>query len=227
MVYITGDIHGNPEKILCFCEQNDCSENDVIIILGDAGFNYFNNRRDIAVKQIIKTVKPIVFCIHGNHEIRPQKIPTYKQKYYNGGKVWYEEDYPRLLFAQDGEIYEFENKKVLVIGGAYSVDKQYRLSLGYGWWPDEQPSKEIKNYVQRQIASNLVDVILSHTCPYKYIPRDTFLTGIDQSTVDDSTEKWLDTIEGSVNYSSWYCGHWHIERHIDKMHFLMNAFENL
>lgn len=30
--------------------------------------------------------------------------------------------------------------KTIVIGGAYSVDKFYRLSKGYNWFEDEQPS---------------------------------------------------------------------------------------
>ena len=45
------------------------------------------------------------------------------------------------------------------------------------------PSDEIKKYVESQIADKTFDAILSHTCPYKYIPREMFLSGIDQSMV--------------------------------------------
>lgn len=34
------------------------------------------------------------------------------------------------------------------MGGAYSIDKMFRLIYGYGWWGDEQPSEEIKQYVE-------------------------------------------------------------------------------
>lgn len=47
---------------------------------------------------------------------------------------------------------------------------------------------------------NKIDVILSHTCPLKYEPSEVFLSGIDQSTVDKSTEKWLDRIEETIDY---------------------------
>ena len=139
--------------------------------------------------------------------------------------VWYEEKYPNILFAKDGEIFNIEGTKHLVIGGAYSVDKFYRLSRGYGWWEDEQPSEEIKLYVEQQIKEKEFDVILSHTCPFKYEPIETFLPGIDQGTVDTSTEEWLDKIEESVDYKAWYCGHWHIDKRIDKIHFLFHSFE--
>lgn len=35
-------------------------------------------------------------------------------------------------------------------GGAYSADKYYyRLNAGYGWRTDEQPSDEIKRFVEQ------------------------------------------------------------------------------
>lgn len=55
----------------------------------------------------------------------------YKLQEWNGGKVWVEEAYPNILFAKDGEIYDIAGMKTIVIGGAYSVDKFYRLSKGY------------------------------------------------------------------------------------------------
>ena len=94
------------------------------------------------------------------------------------------------------------------------------------WWADEQPSSEIKAYVEQQLATKDVDVILSHTCPFKYIPTEMFLSGIKQSGVDQSTELWLDTIEERINYKAWFCGHWHTDKRIDKMHFLYHGIES-
>ena len=134
--------------------------------------------------------------------------------------VWYEDAYPNLLFARDGDIFDIEETKHLVIGGAYSVDKFYRLEHNYLWFPDEQPTAEIKAYVEEQVTKHQIDIILSHTCPFKYEPREAFLPMIDQSSVDDSTERWLDKIEKTANYKAWLCGHWHIDKRIDKLRFL-------
>ena len=70
-----------------------------------------------------------------------------------------------------------------------------------------------------------IDIVFSHTCPEKYIPIECFLPMIDQSTVDNSTEKWLDKIEDRLTYKKWYCGHWHIDKSIDKMRFIIDDFE--
>lgn len=226
MIYYTGDTHGTALKLIFFCKRFSLTENDTVVILGDVGANYYQDTRDALFKEALAKLKPTFLCIHGNHEIRPWNIPTYKTTEWHGGTVWYEEEYPNVLFAKDGEIYDIENTKHFVIGGAYSVDKFYRLAHGYGWWEDEQPSPEIKRYVEQQIKEKEFDVILSHTCPLKYEPIEVFLPGLDQSTVDVSTEEWLDKIEETANYKAWYCGHWHTEKRIDKMHFLFDNFES-
>ena len=85
----------------------------------------------------------------------------------------------------------------------------------------------VLTYVEDQITKNRIDIVLSHTCLYKYEPRDAFLPMIDQSTVDDSTERWLDGIEEKVDYKAWLCGHWHIEKQIDKLRFLFHDVVSL
>ena len=227
MIYITGDIHGSLEPIFDLVEKYEPKEDDIIVILGDVAVNYTGRLRDKFIKEEMNNIGVTFFCIHGNHENRPQNIASYQEKNWNGGRVLYEEEYPNILFPVDGDIFELEGNKCIVIGGAYSVDKFYRLRNGYNWWPDEQPSPAIKEYVEEQIKNNKIDVVFSHTCPFKYIPTECFMSGIDQSTVDNSTEQWLDTIEEAIEYEAWYLGHWHTDKHIDKMHFLFHSVETL
>lgn len=229
MVYITGDTHGQFQRIELFCHAMQTTKADTMIVLGDAGFNYYGGPRDAKLKKKANAYPIRLFCIHGNHEIRPQNIPSYKETVFCGGRVLYEPEYPDLLFAIDGEVYELDGLRCIVIGGAYSVDKFYRLEKGYGWWPDEQPSPEIKTTVERKLESleHKVDIVLSHTCPRKYEPVETFLGFIDQSTVDKSTEDWMDEIEASTDYRKWYCGHYHTRKCIDRMQFMFEDFDVL
>ena len=46
MIYVTGDIHGDPRPILNFAEKMNVSRNDIIVILGDVGVNYDQDKRD-------------------------------------------------------------------------------------------------------------------------------------------------------------------------------------
>lgn len=177
MIYITGDTHGDMNRIVRFGERMETSQEDIMIILGDVDLNYYGDSRDRRNKEKVANLPITLFCIHGNHERRPTTIVEYKLQEWNGGKVWVEEAYPNILFAKDGEIYDIAGMKTIVISGAYSVDKFYRLSKGYNWFEDEQPSDEIKAYVEKQLSNNdwNVDVVLSHTVPYDYRPVDLLL----------------------------------------------------
>lgn len=232
MVYITGDIHGSPRRLKLFFlapnGQGGTQEpRDIVIILGDAGFNYSGDEQDRAAKAVLHRYgnRTEYLCIHGNHEMRPQGIPSYHEREWHGGIVYVENEFPNLLFAKDGEVYEIGGRKCLVIGGAYSVDKEYRLLRGAPWFADEQPDTETKARVEAQLRARdyRIDAVLSHTCPRKYEPVEAFLGGFDQSLVDKSTEDWLDEIEERLTYKRWYCGHYHIEKSIDHVRFLYES----
>ena len=222
MLYITGDTHRDFRRILALCDTVNPTKDDVLIILGDAGINYFGEPNDSHLKKELAQLPITLLCIHGNHEMRPQSIPSYQESVWHGGAVFVEPEYPNLVFAKDGEVYHIDGRFYLALGGAYSVDKEFRLLRGHGWWADEQPSAEIKADVERTL-NNInfkTDIVLSHTCPLKYEPVEVFLSGIDQSKVDKSTEVWLDSVEDRLIYQRWYCGHYHTSKSIDKLRFL-------
>ena len=225
MIYITGDTHGDFSRIERFCDRFHPSKDDVMIILGDAGFNYYGGKRDQRAKKRMAELPITIFSIHGNHEMRPGTIPSYRLRKWNGGMVFVEDDYPNLLFAVDGEVFDMGGQKTIVIGGAYSVDKYYRLANGWNWWADEQPTPEMKKGIEKVLDYEnwKVDAVLTHTVPLKYEPVEVFLPQIDQSKVDKSTETWLDSIEDRLTYRRWYAGHYHTEKSIDKLTILFES----
>lgn len=234
MTLITGDTHGDFKRIAKLCKQIDTSYNDTIIVLGDAGINYFCDIRDKITKENIKRLYIKLFCIHGNHEQRAELISTYITIDFWGGKALVEERYPNIIFAIDGEIYNIPtqhgDKQAIVIGGAYSVDKAYRIANGAKWFDSEQPSTEIKNKVEGVLKSrnNKIDIVLSHTCPQRHIPCEWFIGGIDQSSVDNSTEIWLDEVfERLEQFDKWYCGHYHGSKRIDKLEFMFTDIKEM
>ena len=228
MYYITGDTHRDFKNIIFYTYIKNTTKDDVFIILGDAGINYFLDDRDYELKKQLSKLPVTLFCIKGNHEKYPETIGSYKIKEWNGAKVFYEEEFPNLLFAKDGEIYNIENKKVLTIGGAYSVDKFYRIVKNIGWFEDEQPSEEVKRYTEENLEKNnwKVDIVLSHTCPEKTMPTHLFMQGLDQSKVDHSTEKWLDKISDKLEFKRWYFGHFHGVWENGKFELMFNNMKN-
>lgn len=211
MYYITGDTHGDFSRIQNFCSRVNTTKEDVIIILGDAGLNFWLNKSDIKKKENLASYPITLFMIHGNHEERPYNIEDYEEREWHGGKVYVQPQFPSLIFAKDGEVYDLGGKQVMVIGGAYSVDKEYRLLRHIPWFESEQPSPAIKEYVESQLNKYnwKIDYIFSHTCPYQYRPIHLFLSCVDQKKVDNSTELWLEDISYKLDYKKWYFGHYH------------------
>ena len=230
MIVLTGDTHREFERIFEFCEEYDLTRDDVLVILGDAGINYCLDESDEALKWELSQLDVTLLCVHGNHEERPSEIPSYEEVEWNGGLVYVEPGYPNLLFAKDGEIYSLGCRTAMAIGGAYSIDKYYRLANRLPWFESEQPDETIKAFVEAQLdrAGWQMDYIFSHAAPLQWEPRHAFIPGLSQSQVDKSTERWLDEIlRRMLRCDGWFCGHYHIDDQMGPVRILFNDFLEL
>lgn len=251
MIYITGDKHGHFDSIEAFCQEQHTTKDDVLIVLGDLGVNYYGGRRDRSRKKYLNDMPITIFAIRGNHERRPEKDWSIRTVATNDviGTFVVEPGYESILYAQDGRSYGLHTsdgwKQSFVIGGAYSVDKYYRLGQYAAgnhnalWFEDEQLSEDEMNQVMESLVRNidlqksgdlvLPYFVLTHTCPFSQEPVDMFLPFIDQSTVETQTEEFLDRIKKvlvskGIDYR-WYCGHWHTDRVApDNLRFVFNDF---
>lgn len=133
-----------------------------------------------------------------------------------GGNVYMEPDFPRIRYFMDYGIYELwmngSKYEFAVIGGAYSVDKYFRLETGRKWFEDEQLTKIERINCMSALMGKKFSFILSHTAPLRWEPTDLFLNGIDQSKVDKSMEKFLDEIVTVCPTNVYIFGHYHADR---------------
>lgn len=220
-IYITGDTHSNFERIDEFCKENNTNKEDLMIILGDVGVNYFEDKRDYKLKRLLENIPITFFMVHGNHEIRPKHISSYKKEAWNNGYIYREERFPSLIFPEDGNIFIINSKRFLVLGGAYSIDKYYRVGNGLLWMEDEQPSIEDINKAYLNLEKNDgTDYVLTHTAPFEYIPFANKCTEIDKQTIDITTEKRFQELYDKASFEKWFCGHFHIEKDFGRIQIL-------
>ena len=96
MIYFTGDIHGAVDGITDFVNKIHPTMEDVIVLLGDVGANYYKGRRDNLVKSFLNDAGTVFLCIHGNHEMRPTSIPGYiETEWHDGNCLLYTSPSPR------------------------------------------------------------------------------------------------------------------------------------
>ena len=228
-VWITGDTHGNFAWLANWCADHKTSkETDLLIVLGDAGLMYYgqNKAKEKFMKQEVQKCPITLLCVRGNHEARPanytstcftimEEDPIVPSGYY------FEPDYPDIWYAADGSTFNINGKRCLFIGGAYSIDKEYRIMMGWRWFADEELTDEEMNDILDKVDHKHFDYVFTHTCPEAWQPYDLFLSFVYQSKVSKRMEEFFTTVAGIIDFDHWYFGHFHAHRpdmEIDKTH---------
>lgn len=243
-VYLMADIHGDWRPVRDFLNRidNKYDNTDAIIILGDAGLNFFFNHRDENTKTKLNKLGINLFIIRGNHEERPSICAAKNPELWHteefwGNTVYVENQFPHIKYALDEvALYHIpyitgycegtkENNyndegveywdfyKALVIPGAYSIDKYHRLANNWSWFEGEQLTEEERTRGWELIEQlKSVDLVFSHTCPCIFEPTDLFLPFVDQSTVDKTMERFCGQVEYALDYKAWIWGHYHAFR---------------
>ena len=228
---ITGDTHSQFSRFKSLGNM----PNTAVIILGDAGINYHLDERDLSAKRYLAKFLFTFYCVRGNHEVRPSDVDSMKRIWDDevSGFVWIEDDFPNIRYFDDWGVYWIDGLRTLVIGGAYSVDKPYRLANGWKWHANEQlTAKEMDECARTAMATKHgFDLILSHTCPRSLQPTDLFLGCIDQSAVDSTMEDWMDRLGRMVEWKHWLFAHYHADRiewpHVEQFYMEMEPLQDI
>ena len=242
-IFITGDKHAKPICIRDAISQIDNpSEDDIIIIAGDAGFEYQEYVMGQAKMEARKFPGKWI-VLRGNHDSRywnHEGDPGWEITEYQNCEYLYQKKYPNIWYLPDtGCIYTLNNYNILFIPGAYSVDKWYRLRSHYPWNPYEQLTDKEKDELNLLVYEWIdlgfdIDFVIAHTFPSKIESyyNDLFMEELDQSSVDKSTEDWLnsmaDLYEKASGFKQYFGGHFHSDRTLtDKYTMVYHSVKNL
>ena len=234
-IFVCGDIHGDANVVTSIVNSIENPQaDDIIIIAGDAGFEYGNYIMGRA-KRAAKKFPGRWIVMRGNHDNCYWKDHIFVEndsfKVENGWNIIggedqfiYQNKYPNIWYVHDnGGIYTIGDWNFLFLPGAYSIDKDYRLRMGYPYNPKEQLDTFTMNECYDMVLNwnkmgFPIDYVIGHTFPLKleYTYRDRFISFIDQSTVDKRTEQWLDNMsnlfEKNPDFKMYYGGHFHYEK---------------
>lgn len=224
---LKGDCHGN---FIWLDKIEYKPEDTAIIFLGDVGLNFYLTKSDYKIKKSVNNKGFKLYCLRGNHEARPTQIRDIEYRFDEeiDSYIYIEPEFPNIRYLVDGYVYKFGQYQCLCIGGAYSVDKWYRLARGMcteetnnpkktGWFPNEQLTYDEMSSIQQDIFRIKVDFVFTHTCPLSFMPTDLFLSFVDQSTVDNTMEYWMEKIKDTFDWNIWCFGHFHADR-IERPH---------
>lgn len=244
MIYITGDIHGDPKRFNTdsFPEQKEMTKDDVVIILGDFGIvwdRYYETKIEKYWLNWLEDKPFTTVFVDGNHD-NFERLVQYPVKEWNGGKV--HEIRPSVLHLMRGEVFTIEDKKFFAFGGASSHDvsdgildgdaadlkKQikhmreqgkymYRISHE-SWWKEELPSeKEMQNGMDNLEKHNWkVDYILSHS------PSASVIALLGHGLYEqDILTHYLEDIRAKLDFKKHFAGHMHVNRNVNEKDILL------
>lgn len=217
---ITGDAHGeigrfSPEVMP---QQAQWSCKDKLIFAGDFGYVFLGEKRTPAEKNNLDALaqKPFeILFVDGNHE-GFDALAEYPEVIRYGAPVRKIRD--NIYWLQRGYIYNIDGKRIFVMGGAYSMDKAfrldyYRISGQKIWFEQELPcSAEYQRAIENLKACNMeVDYVITHTAPISIACR---LLRHRPDMHDSELTGFLDWVYHEVRFQKWFFGHFHEDTEI-------------
>lgn len=223
MVYVTGDTHIDIDieklNMKNFPEQKNMTRDDYVIVLGDFGLYWKNNKFYQHWRKWLTEKKFTLLWIDGNHE-NFKWINSFPVTKWHGGDVHQTED--NIIHLIRGNYYEIDGKYFLAAGGAQSYDRCYR-QLDINWWKEELWSYDecdrlFSNLKLLKNKNIRLDYILSHTCPQGLIYPMFHINPLDDP---DPTSKMLQELLNNIDsFDGWYFGHWHKDIDYGRFHCL-------
>lgn len=217
-IFVCGDIHGtlNIGKTVSFFRdyEGDLTKNDYLIICGDVAVCGFSYEDEAQTRETLRNLPVTVLFCDGNHE-NFDKLNSYIEEEWNGGLVHMIED--DIIHLMRGQVYEIEGKKFFVFGGAFSVDRGYRVE-GKTWFPEEIPTREeySQGWKNLEKENYKVDYVISHTAPYEVCSEMGFGSFDEAAEQTKEFQRFADYIE----FEEWYFGHFHVDEEIEEFHCL-------
>lgn len=242
MILILGDTHGNFRE---FCRKldkltNNKHELDITILhVGDFGIGFKETERQEVnflkeLNNFLKERKTTMYAIRGNHD---------SPNYFTG-----EYSYSNLKLISDYTILNIDGKKILLAGGAVSIDRRTRLnqmqqyaSVGRDietYWFDE--AFNLNSEILLELTD--IDLVVTHSAPGEASPVNDYNNQymshgylVESYSKNDSELKndlnkerqglseMLRILKEKNNIKSWYYGHFHSSKkeNIDGIEFVL------
>jgi predicted phosphodiesterase len=186
-IVVCGDIHGNFNQLNTFINKNRGIE--LILQCGD--FGYWPKEPAYRLENIKNQNTKICWC-DGNHEDFSE-LSRFDDV---------TEIVPNIFYMPRGSILELPDKrKVLFIGGALSIDRQWRI-LGHSYFNEETiTQRDIMN-----LPDENIDIVVSHTAPNEFKVFDYHR---DDFGFNDPSRDALSYVLNKYKPKLWFNGHMH------------------
>lgn len=229
MIYLTGDTHTkNKERVIdllrenmTFSHLNNEDKVEYLIVLGDCGILWSEDKQEEDIKILEEALclyeriigKKLIFLfLAGNHENFDLLEKCEREKRFGSevGVVGH-----NIFHLLTGEVYTIEEKTFAIFGGAFSIDKDYRIE-GLDWWSQEIPSYETcEKFLEKINKIDSIDYFLTHTTSnldLTYFDMYPF-TGKKTDPVAEFLK--IFNLVNDKKFKHHYFGHFHMDKTVE------------
>ena len=209
MVYITGDTHGDPER-LSKNALRELNPGDTLIVCGDFGFIWDDSKAEQKILKSFSKRKYNICFIDGSHE-NFEILNGYPVTAWKGGKVHRISD--NIFHLMRGQIFTIDDLKIFTMGGGESPDLDYRIEEKT-WLKDEIPSKAelLEGANNLENVDCKVNVIVTHEPPS--IIKDFLKLGDNEPIHVTTLNTYFDELSKCSTFDRWFFGSLHLDKYI-------------
>ena len=233
-----GDTHGSHREIMMQVAKYQITDT-VFIHAGDFGIGFMDEHKEVSNLMVLNKhfceANNILYVVRGNHD---------DPRYFNG-----DYQYSHVKLMPDYSVIEIDKKKILLVGGAVSIDRRPRLAdmqqqAIYGrdiqlYWFDERFI--LKEEFARELEG--IEYVVSHTAP-KFAWPDNMVNGYapivhsfakndaklytDLDDERNAITKLYNALAENNKIKAWVYGHFHsskTEEHFGTTYHLLNCNE--
>ena len=212
-VYITGDMHGDIER-LYDKEFRKLKKNDVLIVCGDFGYIFDGGKLENETKKFFATRKFVTAFVEGTHD-NLDKINRSRVTVWKGGKVHRIEG--NLLHLMRGQIFKIDGNTFFTFGGGESIDKDIRIEKNL-WWREEEPTPAEMAEGAKTLdeAGCKVDYIITHEPPS--LVKSAMLLRSGNADRVNKLNGYFEELDRSLTFKNWFFGSLHEDKRITEHH---------
>ena len=220
LIYITGDTHGELER-LSPSRLRFMKEGDTLIICGDFGFIWNDDKKEQKIIRSLGKRKYNICFIDGTHE-NFALLNDYEVSEWNGGKV--HKIYDNLYHLMRGQVFEIDSYKVFTMGGGESPDIDIRTEEN-GWQKEEIPTQDelLEGAKNLEKHNYRVDFVVTHEPPTR-IKGFLQLKDYDKLRVT-ALNAYFEELSDSCKFKRWFFGSMHMDKYVSGTH--MAVFKNI
>ena len=192
-VLLVGDTHSDATFVAGIMGAAKKNEVEVVIQLGDFGFSFDRNMIASISAWLDRDESHQFYWIDGNHDQHDfieeellSGLPSWDKPVSMGGHKYSRAVFhERMFYVPRGAVFKLGDTTVMGLGGAFSIDKDYRAPH-ISWWPQELiRQSDMDRAVNNAKEYGRIDVMITHDAP-----------------PSDHLETWLDAFDYKVDRAS-------------------------